>query len=58
MQHLDVGQGPLERLYGIATLTLHTAGTHNSSVSQPGLAHDAALEMRETIRAHVRRETI
>lgn len=58
VQHLDVEQGPIERLYGLSTLTLHTAGTHNSSVSLPGLARATALEMRETIRAHVRRETM
>ena len=58
VQHLDVEQGPLERLYGLSTLVLHTAGTHNSSVSLPGLAREAALEMREAIRAHVRRETM
>jgi membrane protein YdbS with pleckstrin-like domain len=58
VQHLDVEQGPLERLHGLATLTLHTAGTHNASVSLPGLAHETALEMREAIRAHVRRETM
>ena len=30
-------QGPLERAYGLATLVVHTAGTHNASVSLPGL---------------------
>lgn len=58
VQHLDVEQGPVERWYGLATLTLHTAGTHNASVSLPGLAHGTALEMREAIRAHIRRETM
>jgi len=58
VQHLDVEQNPLERWYGLATLTLHTAGTHNSSVSLPGLTHENALAMREVIRAHVRRETM
>lgn len=58
VQHLDVEQGPLERLYGLATLKLHTAGTHNASVSLQGLAHEGALGMREAIRAHVRRETM
>lgn len=57
VQHIDVHQGPVERGYGLATLVLHTAGNHNASVSLPGLAHDDALAMRETIRAHVRRET-
>ncbi len=58
VQHIDVEQGPLERLYGLGTLVLHTAGNHNSSVSLPGLAHGDALAMREAIRAHVTRETL
>jgi membrane protein YdbS with pleckstrin-like domain len=58
VQHIDVGQGPLERFFGIATLTLHTAGNHNASVSLPGLGEELAREMREAIRAHIRRETL
>jgi membrane protein YdbS with pleckstrin-like domain len=58
VQHIDVHQGPLDRLFGIATLTLHTAGNHNASVSLPGLGEELAREMREEIRAHIRRETV
>ena len=58
VQHIDVHQGPIERGYGLATLVLHTAGTHNSSVTLPGLAHADAAAMREQIRAHVKRETV
>lgn len=58
VQHIDLAQGPLERLYGLATLTVHTAGTHNASVHLPGLGHDDAVAMREAIRAHIRRETL
>ena len=58
VQHIDLDQGPLERLYKLATLTVHTAGTHNASVHLPGLAHDDAVAMREAIRAHIRRETL
>lgn len=58
VQHIDVDQGPIERFFGIATLTLHTAGNHNASVSLPGLAEDLARAMREDIRAHIRRETL
>jgi len=58
VQHIDVHQGPLERAYGLATLVLHTAGTHNASVALPGLGHDDAVAMREAIRAHVKRETL
>lgn len=58
VQHIDVTQGPLERFFGIATLTVHTAGNHNASVSLPGLGEALAREMREAIRAHIRRETL
>ena len=57
VQHLDVEQGPLERAFGIARLILHTAGTHNASVTLPGLAFDDAKAMREDIRQHVKRES-
>ncbi len=58
VQHLDVEQGPLERAFGIARLILHTAGTHNASVTLPGLAFDNAKVMREEIRQHVKRESL
>ena len=57
VQHLDVDQGPLERAFGLATLTVHTAGSHNASVHVPGLRHETAVEIRETIRAAIRRKT-
>lgn len=57
VQHIDVGQGPLERIFGLATLTVHTAGTHNASVSLPGLRHEDATAMREDIRVAIRRDT-
>ncbi len=58
VQHIDVDQGPIERAMGIATMTLHTAGSHNASVQLPGLGHELAVTMREEIRAHIKRETM
>jgi len=58
IQHIDVHQGPLQRIYAISSLIVHTAGTHNSSVLLPGLGDQTALEMREEIRAHIKRETV
>jgi uncharacterized protein len=58
VQHIDVDQGPLDRFFGIATLTLHTAGNHNAAVALPGLGEELARDMREEIRAHIRRETL
>ncbi|MGX7951073.1 PH domain-containing protein [Tsuneonella sp. HG249] len=58
VQHIDIDQGGLERAFGLATLTVHTAGTHNASVSLPGLAQPDAARLREAIRAHIKRETL
>jgi uncharacterized protein len=54
IQHIDVDQGPIERRYDLATLFVHTAGTHNSTVALPGLKHADALALREAIRAHIK----
>lgn len=54
VQHIDVRRGPAEKLFGVATLVVHTAGTHNSIVTVPGLSPDRAAEIRDVIREHVR----
>jgi membrane protein YdbS with pleckstrin-like domain len=54
VQHLDVVRGPIDKMFGIATLVVHTAGTHNSIVTVPGLAPDRAAEIRDIIREQVR----
>ena len=54
VQHIDVKRGPLDKLFGTATLVVHTAGTHNSIVSLPGLSPDRAASIREAIRASIR----
>lgn len=54
VQHLDITRGPLDKLFGTATLVVHTAGTHNSIVTLPGLAPDRAAQIRDRIREHVR----
>ncbi|MEH6789815.1 PH domain-containing protein [Parasphingorhabdus sp.] len=58
IQHIDVAQGPLQRLFGLSTLIVHTAGTHNSIVTLPGLATVDAEDMRETIKGHIRKDMI
>jgi membrane protein YdbS with pleckstrin-like domain len=56
IQHIDVAQGPVERVFGLASLTVHTAGTHNSIVTLPGLTRSDAEAMRDAMRLHIRRE--
>jgi membrane protein YdbS with pleckstrin-like domain len=58
VQHIDVLQGPLDRFFGIATLSLHTAGNFNSAVPLPGLDKALADQMREEIRNHIKRESL
>lgn len=54
VQHIDVTRGPIEKAFGCATLVVHTAGTHNSIVTLPGLSPDRAAEIRDEIRHHIR----
>jgi membrane protein YdbS with pleckstrin-like domain len=49
VQHADVTQGPIQRMYGVGTLTVHTAGTANSSVNLGGLSHHVAIKLRDEI---------
>lgn len=50
VQHIDIAQGVAERLCGVVTLVLHTAGTEASMVAVPGLAREEAEAIRDSIR--------
>lgn len=54
VQHIDVMRGPLDKMFGTARLIVHTAGTHNSVVTLPGLAPQRAIDIRDAIRAEIR----
>ena len=54
VQHIDVAQGPVERLCGVCELVLNTAGTLNSRIRLPGLSRATAEALRDEIRLHVR----
>lgn len=58
VQHIDVSQGPIERLFGVSSLVLHTAGTHNSTVVLPGLRREIAEQMRDDIREYIKADMI
>ena len=49
VQHIDVAQGPLERKYGLATLSIYTAGTEFARVYLPGLTYARAVEIRDRL---------
>ena len=56
VQHIDVAQGPIQRMLGLATLVLNTAGTRGAAVRLPGLLHAQAETMRDHIRAKIRQD--
>jgi hypothetical protein len=56
VQHIDVVHGPLQRLFGLGTLVLHTAGTRSAAVLLPGLAEEEAERMRDHIRHKIRED--
>jgi len=58
VQHIDLSHGPIERRYGVAAITLHTAGTRASAVVLPGLATEDAERMRDGIRAKIRQDLV
>jgi len=48
MQFVDVSAGPLDRVFGIATVTLHTASTETAA-DIPGLPADEATRLRNRL---------
>ena len=50
VQHTDVSQGPVQRSFGLATLTVHTAGTAGASISLAGLEHGIATRLDDHLR--------
>ena len=57
VQHIDIAEGPLERVFGLASLVMHSAGTHNSVVTLPGLTRTDAQDLRDNIRAEIREDS-
>jgi membrane protein YdbS with pleckstrin-like domain len=49
MQHVDLTRGPIERLFGLATLVVFTAGNEGSAFRVPGLSVMQAQAMRDHI---------
>ena len=49
VQHTDINRGPLERLIGLATLKLYTAGTRLASVQVEGLNDARATALRDAL---------
>jgi membrane protein YdbS with pleckstrin-like domain len=50
IQHIDTRRGPIERLVGLASVGVYTAGTQGSDVSIPGLRPERADEIQDQLR--------
>jgi uncharacterized protein len=50
VQHIDVTQGPVERLVGLSRLVIHTASA-GTDATVPGIAAEEAEELRRVILA-------
>lgn len=50
VQHTDFSQGPLQRKYGLATMTVHTAGTAGASIPLAGLEYQLASRLCDHLR--------
>lgn len=58
VQHIDLAHGPVERRFGVARLTLHTAGTKSGAVTLPGLAQADAERLRDDIRVKIQQDLV
>jgi membrane protein YdbS with pleckstrin-like domain len=49
IQHVDTHQGPIERMLGLASVVLYTAGTVGAAVKIPGLPAAEAEALRDRL---------
>ncbi|MBZ6496708.1 PH domain-containing protein [Natrinema longum] len=50
VQHVDTQFGPIERVLGLSSVVVYTAGSRNADVRIPGLTPDRARNLQDTLR--------
>lgn len=50
VQHIDTQRGPVERLAGLASIVVYTAGSRGADVTIPGLKPERATEIQDRLR--------
>jgi hypothetical protein len=50
VQHIDTSRGPFERLLGLSTVGVYTAGSKGADVGIPGLERERARNIQEELR--------
>lgn len=51
VQHVDTQRGPLDRVLGLSSVVVYTAGSRGADVTVPGLSPRRASELRADLRA-------
>ena len=50
VQHIDTQRGPLDRVAGLSSVVVYTAGSRGADVSVPGLSPERARRLRDRLR--------
>ncbi len=50
VQHVDTRRGPVERLSGLSSVVVYTAGSRGADITIPGLRPARATDLRERLR--------
>lgn len=56
IQHIDVVQSVWDRMFGLSSLVIHTAGSRSSSLVVPGLQLEYAESVRDFLKTKVMQE--
>ena len=50
VQHIDTDRGPLDRVLGLSTLRVYTAGSKGADIRIPGIEREKASELQKKLR--------
>lgn len=50
VQHIDTSRGPIERLVGLSTMVIYTAGSRGADVTVPGLVPKEAADLQTRLK--------
>lgn len=50
IQHVDTRRGPIDRVFGLATTVVYTAGSRGADVSIPGLTPERAADLQTRLK--------
>ncbi len=50
VQHIDTDRGPIDRVLGLSTLRVYTAGSKGADIKVPGLDREEASELQKKLR--------